>query len=318
MMPPSAATTTDMSQLASKTTTVHFDNTLGAVVIGFIVIAVLYGVSCVHFYRYANGSSSDGSIMRGTIYVLWGMDTLYLVVNSFTVYYYAVTNFTDPLALTWSPWSAPATMIIADFIELTVTLIYAYRIFRLSGSQQLLICIVLPQFGGFGSGIAVGILEHRYSGWEEWHSLIRRIWYAALALQTTSDCTIAVSLCVILIRCRTGSKRNQSLIRTLILYSIYTCALTSSASIAAIVTYALMLNNLVYSSFAMLCPKLMCNSLLAWLNSREALRSMYAGQVVSVHLTGLSYGNIMPSQTHALTGLQVHGLATEGEVGDVL
>lgn len=106
MMPPSAATTTDMSQLVSTTTTVHFDNTLGAVVIGayrsahepvdggqtdtvkgFITIAVLalpasvaemyysgaqsfhrlYGVSCVHFYRYANASSSDGSMMRGTV-----------------------------------------------------------------------------------------------------------------------------------------------------------------------------------------------------------------------------------------------------------
>ncbi|KIP05721.1 hypothetical protein PHLGIDRAFT_119555 [Phlebiopsis gigantea 11061_1 CR5-6] len=111
------------------------------------------------------------------------------------------------------------------------------------------------------------------------------LWFAMLGSQTCVDFTLALSLCTSLWKSRTGFHGTDSLVNVLIMYAVNTCVLTASTSIASIVTFALVRDTYVFVLFAMILPGLMLNSLLAVLNSRQALRSIYGPQGISVHVS---------------------------------
>ncbi|EKM53078.1 uncharacterized protein PHACADRAFT_210799 [Phanerochaete carnosa HHB-10118-sp] len=265
----------------------HLDSTLGALIIAEILVAVLYGIASVQVYVYLHHSPRDSSFMKGTIFFLWILGSLHLVFTTHGVYHYAVTSFMNPLALTQCP-SVHADMFSGDPIEVTVTLIFAYKIYRLGGSIWPLVLIIPPQLLSWVASIAVAVLELKFPSYHELEQRFAWVWYTVFGLQAFSDCAIAATLCTILIRRRTGFKRTDSIIRTLILYSISTCALTSSVSIASVISYTAMPHNFIFIGLGVLLPMLMSNSLLALLNSRDTLRDMHAGQVASVHFSRLA------------------------------
>ncbi|EKM53076.1 uncharacterized protein PHACADRAFT_210798 [Phanerochaete carnosa HHB-10118-sp] len=287
----------------------HLDSTLGALVIAEILVAVLYGIASVQVYVYLSHSPRDSSFMKGTIFFLWILDSLHLTFTTHGVYHYAVTSFMNPLALTQCPWSFAADMFAGDPIEVIVTLIFAHKIYKLSGSIWPLIFIVPPQLLSWVASIAVAVLELKFPSYHELEQRFAWIWYTVFSLQAFSDCAIAAILCTILIRRRTGFKRTDSLIRTLVLYSINTCALTSSVSVASVVTYAAMPHNFIFIGLGVILPMLMSNSLLALLNSRDMLRDMHAGQVASVHFSRLA--NIL-SSSDAPDGRRAAHVRAEG------
>ncbi|EKM53093.1 uncharacterized protein PHACADRAFT_210811 [Phanerochaete carnosa HHB-10118-sp] len=266
----------------------HLGNSLGALVIAEILVAVLYGIASVQVYVYLHRSPREIPLMKRAILLLWILDSLYLAFMSHTVYHYAVTSFMNPLALAWATWSLAPGMIIGSLIEVIGTLAFAYKIYKLRSVLWLFILIMLPQFIGSAGAFAIGILVRKVPSFQELAQHFAWTWYSLYSFQALSDCTISIALCTILIKSRTGFKRTDSLILSFMLYSICTCALTSFVSIATIVAYAAMPDNLVFIAITMVLPLLMSNSLLGLLNSRDLLREKYAGQAVSIHLSRLA------------------------------
>ncbi|EKM53098.1 uncharacterized protein PHACADRAFT_210814 [Phanerochaete carnosa HHB-10118-sp] len=267
-----------LSQLGS------LDGTLGGIVIAEILVAVLYGIASIQVYVYFHYNLNDSPLVKRTIFSLWILSSLYLVLASHAVYYYVVTNSMNPSVVTKYPWSLVADLFVGDLIEVTVSLIFTYKIYRLNRCIWSVIFIVLPQVISFIGAIANGILDEKFPGGISAQGLkLDWLWCAMFGLQAVTDCAIAATLCTILVKRRTGFKRTNSLIRVLLLYSIGTFALTSSISIASVVTYITIPHNYTYIALAMVLPKLMYNSLLALLNSRDTLRNMYIGQIMSVH-----------------------------------
>ncbi|EKM53086.1 uncharacterized protein PHACADRAFT_210805 [Phanerochaete carnosa HHB-10118-sp] len=265
-----------MSELASPTSTppslqpvtLHFDNTLSVTLVVEILVAMLYGIISVQVYNYFYGGPRDDLFLKRTIFFLWILESVYVAFNSGTVYYLAVTNFVNPLALTRVPRSWVASMLSGYLIEVTVTWL------KFPSYQELeqRFAVRMPLLSDF-------TLILKYTKW---------VWYTVYSLQAFTDCAIAATLCTMLIRRRTGFKRTNSIIRTLIIYTINTCALTSSVSIASVATYAGMPHNFVFVNLAIVLPMLISNSLLALLNSRDALYDTHAVQIESIHLSRLA------------------------------
>ncbi|KAI0921867.1 hypothetical protein AcV7_007997 [Taiwanofungus camphoratus] len=110
-----------------------------------------------------------------------------------------------------------------------------------------------------------------------------------------ADVLIATSLCVLLRRCRTGFSRTDSVVRTLIVYSVNTGALTSLCAIASLVTYAVMPDSYVFLAIYFVLPELLLNSLLATLNARSSLRERNAGSLVPISLSNQADSQTMSS-----------------------
>jgi hypothetical protein len=75
------------------------DNTLGAVFLGNLTAAILYGVTCVQMFMYFQTYSRDAVSLKATMFFLWMCDTVHLALITQGVYFYAVTNFANPAPL---------------------------------------------------------------------------------------------------------------------------------------------------------------------------------------------------------------------------
>ncbi|KAJ3554847.1 hypothetical protein NM688_g2896 [Phlebia brevispora] len=271
------------------------DNTLGAVFVGNMFVAVLYGVSCVQIYMYHHRSVRDSRIMQAVIYFLWILDTLQLAFWTDAIYYYSVTNYFNPPALQYSPWSFWADYIVGVLSDAIVTSVYTYRLWRLRGRFAVAQLIVQCAY----------LYGHSFR-------LYRLIWLmiADFAAKGVGDTCIAIALWITLRRKRTGVRRTDTLIKTLVLYSMSTCTLTSVSVMGTIIVFAIAPLTLIYDAFAVVSPKLVFNSLLAFLNTREAFAATASvDQPLSIHLSRLTHSE--PEQGGSKASRNMNPIAIE-------
>ncbi|EKM48834.1 uncharacterized protein PHACADRAFT_214637 [Phanerochaete carnosa HHB-10118-sp] len=179
----------------------------------------LFGITSVQVYVYFHRNPRDSDLMRRTIFFLWIVDGLHLAFTSHSVYYYSVTNFMNPLALTQCPWSFAVDVVFGDLSEVIVTAIFAYRIYKFSGKLWAFIFIMPPALVGFAGALAIGISAREVPDYTEFNHRYAWIWYATFSIQAFTDCAIAAALCTMLIRRRTGFKRFTGKLKSLSLTS---------------------------------------------------------------------------------------------------
>lgn len=112
----------------------NWDNTLGALLIGVLVSGMLFGLTCMQAYTYfERARESDGKRLKGFVACLWCvcfvslalqwshdrvpscrlLDALDFALNCHTAYFFLVTNYTNPLALSGKiPWSLALHVLI--------------------------------------------------------------------------------------------------------------------------------------------------------------------------------------------------------------
>ncbi|EMD37549.1 hypothetical protein CERSUDRAFT_114186 [Gelatoporia subvermispora B] len=69
------------------------DNTVGAVLIGVVVAAVLYGTTTMQTLTYYERSPNDPVYIRFAVFVLWLLSTVHQALITQTLWTYAVTEF---------------------------------------------------------------------------------------------------------------------------------------------------------------------------------------------------------------------------------
>lgn len=277
-----------MSTLCIPIPALHLDSTLGAAYIGNIVAAILFGVTNLQTYIYFE-RNQDALLLRFLIFLLWVLDGLHLALISHTMYFYTVTNFNNPLQMAHVTWSIMAHIAVTGVSDVIVRSIFAYRVWRVSQEKWwLVVAIQVPSLVTFAGSIifpSKALKIGTYAGFEE----ISWDLYMSFGAGVMADLVIAISLCTILFRRRTGIRRTDSMVRAVMVYTINTGALTSLCAIIVLVTYATMPGNFVFICFYFLLPKLFLNSLLATLNAREKLRrgGTNSNGLVSIPLTSV-------------------------------
>ncbi|TDL20314.1 hypothetical protein BD410DRAFT_377452 [Rickenella mellea] len=250
----------------------HFDNTLGVILVGTIISSMLYGITNVQTFIYFQRSSKDPKYMRGLVAFLWILDSLHMAFIGHTVYYYMVDNFLNPFSLISPTWSFKSNIILTHISDAFIRSIFAWRIWILSGGNwKLLSSVITLAMIDLVGGLGFGIKTYFYTTFADFHRLAWVI-YATLGINGLADLWTAASLCYCLNKSRSGIKRTDSMISTLMLYCINTGLLTSVFSIGCLVSYATMPTNFVFIAFYAQLPKLYLNALLATLNARDAMR----------------------------------------------
>jgi len=101
---------------------------------------------------------------------------------------------------------------------------------------------------------------------------ISAIFYCGIIFSIVADVLVAISQVALLWKCRSNTPQTDTVIRTLIKYSINTGVLTSLCAVLMCITWVTLPNNLVYDIFFAALPTLLFNALLATLNARRELR----------------------------------------------
>lgn len=255
--------------------------TVGALFLGHFAAAIFYGINCVQTYGYFQLFDKDHWTLKFAVFSLWMLGTLHMAVVSHAVYTYIVSGFGNietPSLTAWSIWSQA---IISPIITILVRLIYGIRIWRLSNRNLYLVsAIALSALFSCGCGIAATLQGLQLNSFDIF-SMKTYLLYLSLGSSIVTDTVITSSLCVLLFSNRTHIKRINSLLNTLMLYTIYTGMLTGVYALVLTVFYAFFRKHATSSKNSLLVafyfpsPNMYLNALLANLNARYKLREEY-------------------------------------------
>ncbi|GLB40665.1 hypothetical protein LshimejAT787_0805360 [Lyophyllum shimeji] len=280
---------------------VQLDSKLGAAFLGNLVAGIFYGLTCMQSYTYFR-SKKDRPCFRMVILLLWFLDTLQLALVTHGLYFYLVSSFGNILALLTPTWSFISQIYVTCASDIIVRCIFGCRVWRLVGrSKVLAACIaavsVLTLGTGFAFATKISTDKLRFGGF----GTISHFLYIALGSGVAVDLLIAVSLCWSLSKSRTGFKKTDSIVNTLMMYAINTGLLTTICAAACFITYAVWPHEFTFIAIYFSLPKLYLNSLLATLNSRDTL-SGNISRVSDIPLSSISGNSNVVKASHVRRG----------------
>ncbi|KAJ7667665.1 hypothetical protein DFH06DRAFT_224399 [Mycena polygramma] len=250
------------------------DNTMGSALLGCIFAAGLYGVSCVQTWYYFNRyGSTDLWYIKTLVGVVFVCDSIHQALISHTVYWYVITNYSRPEALSNLVWSILLEVLFNGLIGLMVQSFLAMRVWRLSNRNKALTAVTASLvLAEFGCSVAFTIQSLQLKTWKELGEL-KGLSMSVNVLGAVSDFFIALTLVYYLRRSRTGFKKSDTMITKLIVFSVSTGLLTSVCAVASLVSIIVWGQTLIYVAFYFSLGRLYFNSVLATLNARNDIRA---------------------------------------------
>jgi len=244
-------------------------NTFGASFVGLVVSAVLYGVSLLQTYIYFNRFPRDSWRLKLLVVAVWFLDTLHLFLCATEIYWYLVLNFFNPPALGTTHWSLDLQGDCEGFIGLAVQMFFAQRVWKVSKNWYLTGFIVVLGLLHFALGIFFSVEAFLLKDFSKFPQLT---WATITGLggAAVADLAIAGTLVYYLNKSRTGFKRTDSIINTLMIYSINTGLVTSICALLNVIFAIITPTEQIYTAFFWCLAKLYVNSFLATLNSRQS------------------------------------------------
>jgi len=275
---------------------VDIRKTYGANFIGLLVSVALFGMTIIQGWIFFINSRKDPMSLKLFVAVLLALDVLHTVLCTYVVYWYLVSNFGNVNNLGIDMWAANIQVGLNALTVYLVQLFYARRVYFIS--RNIIIPVLVAVLGGLCFVLAslftakAFILE-RYSRFDS------LIWVCIVAISAaaSADILIAGSMCWYLYHQRTAYGKTNSIITTLMAYSINSGLLTSILATTGLVAFVIESDtSLIWEAILWTVCKCYVNSLLAMLNSRGYLRervnannSIDGSALSSVQLSQVQY-----------------------------
>ncbi|KAH9028365.1 hypothetical protein EDB85DRAFT_1612514 [Lactarius pseudohatsudake] len=243
-------------------------NTYGCTFIGLVISIMLFGITTlqtwIYYWQYGN---RDPKALKLFIAVIFLLDALHTSLCIYSIYWYLVLNFGNVEILDHNMWAMNIQVDVNTTVDYMVQLYYARRVYIVGGS--IIIPIIIVIFGTACFALAFVFTVRAF--WSNYTSLIP-VTCIGLGSGVVADILIAVSMCWFLYHKRTGFARTDSMIMTLMSYSIQSGLLTSVLTSAVLISFATASSSMYWQLFFWPMGKFYANSLLAMLNSRDYVR----------------------------------------------
>ncbi|KAI0346067.1 hypothetical protein BDW22DRAFT_716417 [Trametopsis cervina] len=260
-----------------------FDNTLGPMYMAVVFISMLFGITTVQAFVYHQNCARDPLSLKMMILALWICDCVQVALAIHFGWYYSIQNFANPLALVNIVWSLTTYTLLGTFSDSVVNCLLAWRLWKLSSKSA------VPTLMSIAGTIALATFSFRQPSFEQLKHSYTWTWYLIFVPHAFANIVISLSLVVTLVKKHTGFKGTASLIRLLVVYIVNSCFLVSTSAIFAVVLYTASPNTLWFGTAAAVLTKLMFNSLLGLLNTKEFWKKQIYGaaEPMSIHLSRL-------------------------------
>ncbi|KAK0185423.1 hypothetical protein F5146DRAFT_1070102 [Armillaria mellea] len=249
------------------------DNTMGALLIGTIVAASIWGSSILHTYEYYSDYPKDHIGMKCVVAIVCLLDTMHQIFITHALYIYLIKGFANPLLLTKLLWTFLIQLVITGCQGLVCQGFFTWRVYVVSQRNRFL--------AGFIAILVVGnfvVTLYYYARCQSLTSTtqLKELKNIAklLVFGYSADILITISLIYMLLRSKTRNAQTNHIINRLVLYSLNTGFLNSIFAILCFVTATVWSENLIFVGlYAVLC-RMYSVSVLATLNSRKRFRSL--------------------------------------------
>ncbi|KAK2464937.1 hypothetical protein APHAL10511_003013 [Amanita phalloides] len=250
---------------------VPLDNTMGAMLVGVLVSAVLHGITLVQTYYYFSLYSKDPWYLKALVVTLVVLDAAHLTFISHMIYHYLITHYYDHSALQRVVWSIVMEALCTGINGGLVQTFYAVRAWKLGNKNWVILAILMMLvIGQVGCGLAWVVIAINTETYEQL-LLYNPLTISINAISTAADVLIAGTLTILLHRARTGFRRSDTMINRLILFVVNTGVLTSLCALASLISLIVSPKTLIYAAFYYCLGRLYTNSLIATLNARKGV-----------------------------------------------
>lgn len=248
------------------------DDSFGAFLVGVVVSAMLYGVTCVQTWYYFSRYFSDPWHVRLLVSAVFISDSIHQALITHTVYTYLVTDFGNVSELEKLVWSLSVEVLFNGFTGLMVQSFFTMRLYRLSKKNIFatasVLSLVIAEFVLVVIYVAKALELTTFIQVPQ----IKPLSMSVNAVAAAGDILITIFLCISLQQSRTGLHQSDTLINKLMLFSINTGLLTSICAVMSLISILVWPDTYVYIAFYFCLGRLYCNSLLATLNVRKGIR----------------------------------------------
>ncbi|KAJ7052226.1 hypothetical protein C8F01DRAFT_625572 [Mycena amicta] len=264
--------------------------TLGALLIGTMCGAILFGVTTMQAYVYFSRFPDDHWMIKSTVAFVWTAEATHVGTVSHTLYTLLVTDYGHPERLLERP---PRSIIGYIFITVTVAVavqvFFSYRIWILSKSRIIPYITYTLSFVRFAIGTALFAVGLGVSSVTEFGTKWQWLGITMWSLSAAEDVTITATLVYLLWAQRTKvHKSTTAFLDKIIMWAIETGLLTCSFSLITVILFHLMPGNFIWIAFSTLEARMFSNSLFASLNSRAVLREMRDGTRANNHMLSMN------------------------------
>ncbi|KAI0824342.1 hypothetical protein BC628DRAFT_428045 [Trametes gibbosa] len=248
------------------------DSSIGAVLLGVIVGSMLYGLTVHQTYRYFKLYPKDRLFLKVLVFTILVLETIHTVNWIIVTYHYTITDAFNLVSILRGHWSVQLTFVITGVAVFACQSFYVCRVFLFGPRYRwLVIPAVITMFGGFSFALAAGIRAFQTARYIVDLQHISWLVSIAYGFAVATDVILTGALVFVLQRARTGSKRTDSILDVLIIYTVNTGLLTSIVSVIAFAFALVIPGNLIYAAVSIVGAKLYANSVLALLNSRRSI-----------------------------------------------
>ncbi|KAI0712584.1 hypothetical protein C8Q76DRAFT_490264 [Earliella scabrosa] len=288
--------------MASRTVTVMeptpffqipaLDNTYGAILMGSNISLILYGFNLHQAYRYFRQFPNDSRFVKLVVWLVLGLESMNSAFYMHISYNHLVTNYFNPIELTFASWSLDSMPMAAGLSIMTSQCFFIRRVYKLGGISRvvayLAMILLVVEFAFCMAATVEAFIQPSFEAYRSVTWLIS----AAFGVIVLTDGMLTATLIVALRNCRTGFRRTDSLIDILVLYAITTGALTTVVNLAAFFFALILPDNLIYVGVNIVAGKLYVLSLFAALNSRIDIANH--GATAMVYGSG---GTVIPTRS---------------------
>ncbi|KAF8573685.1 hypothetical protein K439DRAFT_1421174 [Ramaria rubella] len=255
---------------------IKVDDTLGAALIGGLLTATLFGITLLQTFSYFQTFGNDPKKLKAFVFSVLLSDTAHMTLVAHSIYWYLITNYSNPEAITSLPTSIFAGIIVTNISDVAIRLFFSRRVWILSrGSKIITLPLVVLIIIIFISGFGFGVKSFQLATFSKLQS-ISWLLYTGFALALAGDVYIALTLCILLFTSRSGVRKTDSVVNILIAYTVNTGLITSVTSAVVVFTYVAMPKNFIFLASYFPLSKFYVNAMLATLNAREVLRNTSA------------------------------------------
>lgn len=255
----------------------------------FCIALILFGAVCTQYYAYWSKRTEDSTMLRCCVLGVFLLETMHTATVLHFLYHYLIESAFDAVGIMHVIWTGGAIIVIAVLIIALVQGFYIHRIYQLSnGNLWAVSALSMSLLLRTAPAIAAGILIIRTGTWITVlnSGILRIVINFSLCMNAVTDAMLTAFFVYYLYKRRTGFDQTQHIVKTLIIYTLNTGALTIMGSLAVVIMF-ISSRSLLFAGMYAVVGKLYANSMLAQLNTRERVLPTFNENRCQVPLTGI-------------------------------
>ncbi|KAE9389672.1 hypothetical protein BT96DRAFT_1024963 [Gymnopus androsaceus JB14] len=235
------------------------------------------GIITMQFYSYCQQYSNDKILLKCFVTVLFIAEVLHWILVTMDAWYYLVKIWGDFEGFFDLPWQAPVIVLLTGLVSFSVQIFYVYRIWMLGHTKIIrtvaiiisLISLMQCISAGTASGLALK------GGTEEAVANLHTEFQLWLIGSFAADTLIALCMIWILLNAKrqVSFTRTENVLNKVMLNVIKTGTVTSIIAATTLALFVKFPHVNYYGAPANFLEKVYTISLLANLNSRNAIRN---------------------------------------------